>query len=184
MAQCTSPAGAVVTLTATATDNCPNLGTPSCAGSGAPFKLGTTTTQCSVTDGSGNISTCSTSVVVTDTTPPVISAVAASPAVLVPNFQKDNVAVAVTVNDVCDANIAQECKITSISANGFDFDVDYKITGPLTATLEAEFNLFTNRVYTLHVTCTEASGNSAVSSTTVTVPNPWIALLKKLFGGH
>jgi virginiamycin B lyase len=184
VAECTSPAGAVVTLTATATDNCPNLGTPACAGSGAPFMLGTTTTQCSVTDGSGNTSSCNAMVTVKDTTPPVISAVAANPATLAPNLAKDNVAVAVTVSDVCDPNVAQECKITSIGTNGFDFDVDYKITGPLTATLEAEWNLFSDRVYTLHVTCADASGNSAAGLAKVTVPNPWLAFLRRLFGGR
>jgi streptogramin lyase len=178
--QCTSPAGAIATVTATATDNCPNLGAPSCSGSGADFPVGTTTSLCSVTDGSGNTATCKTSVTVQDTMPPVISAVTATPSVLVPNLKIDPVTLTVSVTDTCDPNIAQECKITKITTN--DFSNTYKITGPLSANLLAAPALLWDRVYTLDVTCTDASGNKASSSTIVDVPNLIIRAILHFIG--
>ncbi|MBI2986410.1 MAG: HYR domain-containing protein [Deltaproteobacteria bacterium] len=71
--ECTGSSSATATFSASATDNC-SVGTPSCNPvSGSSFSLGTTTVACSATDGSGNTSSCSSSVTVVDTTPPSIS---------------------------------------------------------------------------------------------------------------
>jgi uncharacterized repeat protein (TIGR01451 family) len=66
---------AVVTYAnATATDNCPGVGTPSCTPpSGSIFPKGTTTVTCTVSDASGNSSSCSFSVTINDTEAPAIS---------------------------------------------------------------------------------------------------------------
>jgi uncharacterized repeat protein (TIGR01451 family) len=66
---------AVVTYSnATATDNCPGVGTPACSpASGATFPKGTTTVTCTATDASSNTSACSFTVTVNDTQPPTIT---------------------------------------------------------------------------------------------------------------
>lgn len=59
---------------ATATDNCPGVGAPTCVPpSGTSFPLGTTTVTCTATDASDNPGSCSFTVTVVDTTPPVIT---------------------------------------------------------------------------------------------------------------
>jgi HYR domain len=61
----TNPAGAVVTYTATATDDTDPHPTVSCSpASGSTFPIGTTTVACSATDAAGNLSTGSFGVVV------------------------------------------------------------------------------------------------------------------------
>src|SRR5439155_15998126 len=69
-----SAAGAVVTYSATATDaEDATAPTPSCSpASGSTFPLGTTTVQCSVTDGGGLSASGSFIVAVEDTTVPTI----------------------------------------------------------------------------------------------------------------
>ena len=63
--------GAVVTFTATVTDNCPGA-TISCAPpSGSYFSVGTTVVTCTAVDSTGNSDTCKFNVIVNDTEPPV-----------------------------------------------------------------------------------------------------------------
>jgi len=170
--ECTSPAGAVTTLTPSATDNCPNLGIAQCAGSGGTFALGTTSVNCSVTDGSHNTSTCVTSVTVKDTTPPVISSLSASPAALwPPDHKMVPVTVSVAVTDTCDASVSSRCKIVSVSSNQRCDRNALKITGPLTVLLEADRDDGAARGYTIQVQCADASGNTATGSVTVSVPH-------------
>jgi hypothetical protein len=64
---------AVVTYAPVASDNCPNVGTPTCTpASGFTFPKGTTTVNCSVTDASGNPGSCTFTVTVNDTQAPKI----------------------------------------------------------------------------------------------------------------
>ncbi len=73
-AEATGPSGASVSYTASASDLVDGPTSPSCTPtSGSTFALGTTTVGCSATDLSGNEATGSFSVVVVDTTAPVIS---------------------------------------------------------------------------------------------------------------
>ncbi len=58
MVECTSPAGAAVTLSAAASDNCPGTLTPICSPASGKFPLGPTSFTCSVLDGSGNSGSC------------------------------------------------------------------------------------------------------------------------------
>ncbi|MGH9144319.1 MAG: choice-of-anchor tandem repeat GloVer-containing protein [Vicinamibacterales bacterium] len=79
--EATGPAGAVVPYTATATDLVDGSVTPSCLPvSGSLFALGTTTVNCSATDGSGNTATASFNITVRDTTLPTITGTASPPA--------------------------------------------------------------------------------------------------------
>ena len=169
--ECTSPAGAIATLTPSATDNCPNLGVAQCAGSGGTFPLGTNSVSCSVTDGSHNTSTCVTSVTVKDTTPPVISSVSASPATLwPPDHKMVPVTVSVAVTDTCDPSVASRCKIVSVSSNQRCDRSALRITGPLTVLLAADRDDGA-RGYTIQVQCADASGNTATGTVTVNVPH-------------
>ena len=67
--------GAVVTYTVASTDNCPGQSIAQTAGlpSGSFFPRGVTTNTFVVTDASGNTATCSFTVTVNDTEPPVIT---------------------------------------------------------------------------------------------------------------
>jgi len=72
----TSPGTCVasnVTWTVMASDNCSNVTVNSTPASGSTFPRGVTTVVCTATDGSGNTNTCSFTVTVNDTQPPVIS---------------------------------------------------------------------------------------------------------------
>lgn len=67
--------GAVVTYAApVVSDNCPNVGTPSCSpASGSFFPKGTTTVTCGVNDAASNHSSCTFTVTVNDTQAPAIT---------------------------------------------------------------------------------------------------------------
>ena len=73
--EATGPSGASVSFSGlSASDTVSGGLTPSCNhGSGSTFPLGTTTVNCTATDGSGNSASGSFTVTVQDTTPPVIS---------------------------------------------------------------------------------------------------------------
>lgn len=105
-----------------------------------------------------------------DTTPPDISSVTASPEVLTPpNNKLIPVAIAVVATDTCDS--APVSQIISITANAPVAPGDITITGALTATLAAKKNPGGNeRIYTITVSCTDASGNSSTDTVTVEVP--------------
>lgn len=73
--QATSPAGAIVTWSATATDANPASPVVSCTpSSGSTFPLGTTPVSCSATDAAGNTATGSFNVTVRDTIAPAVGA--------------------------------------------------------------------------------------------------------------
>ena len=74
-AEATSPAGAVVTFTATASDNVDVSPTVTCGPpSGSTFAIAVTTVSCTATDDSGNTSAAKTfTVTVRDTTPPTVA---------------------------------------------------------------------------------------------------------------
>jgi hypothetical protein len=58
----------------TVSDNCAGVGAPSCnPASGSTFQLGATTVTCSVKDAANNMSSCTFTVTVVDTQPPVIT---------------------------------------------------------------------------------------------------------------
>ena len=72
--EATSPDGAVVGYSATASDTVdPSVDAVCAPPSGSTFELGTTTVNCSATDDSGNTAEGSFDVIVRDTTPPTLS---------------------------------------------------------------------------------------------------------------
>ena len=99
-----------------------------------------------------------------DTTPPVISAVTASPSLISP-AQGQMVTVTLTVNATDDSHQAPACKISGIAASGAAGTED-----SITAALTADVKAIGGGTYAMTVTCADAAGNSASSSVSVTVP--------------
>ena len=177
--EATSPAGAVATYSATATDNkdgaVPVVFSPP---SGSTFPLGENLVVATAEDFAGNIAVASFGVNVVDTTPPTITAASASPATLwPPNHQMVPVTISVAASDIADP--APRAKIISVSsnqpANGTgdgNTPGDFEITGDLTVNLRAERSgSGGDRVYTIVVESRDASGNASTGSVTVIVPH-------------
>ena len=136
-----------------------------------PYRLGVTGVTLTGTDSRDASSSCQATVTVVDTTPPTITGLGATPPALwPPNHKLVPVTVAATTADNCDA--AASCRIVSVSANEPVTTADWQITGALTVNLRAERSgSGGDRVYTLGVQCSDASGNSAQKTVAVTVPH-------------
>jgi hypothetical protein len=188
--ECTSSAGVQITLDATgSTDPENNIGlyvwrkdtrAGDEVGSDAIINLdqglGATTYFLKVVDAYGQADEDSTVVTVVDTTPPTITQVAATPNVLrPPDHKMVPVTVTASATDTCGT---ATCRITAVSSNepinglgDGDQTPDWEITGPLTVNLREERSgKGTGRLYTITVTCSDGSGNSATGTTAVTVP--------------
>ena len=103
--------------------------------------------------------------------PPTISSLTATPNVLwPPNGKMVPVTIGVTVAD--DSDPAPACAITSVTGSE-PLDVsDSTLTGPLSVSLRADRNgLGAGRVYSITVTCSNASQLSATAVVTVAVPH-------------
>ncbi|HJQ27282.1 MAG TPA: HYR domain-containing protein, partial [Blastocatellia bacterium] len=134
--------------TPTVSDNCSNLGSPMCSpASGSTFPKGTTTVNCSVTDGSGNTASCSFTVTVNDTQPPTITC----PANIT---TKAN-----TINDACKV-------VAYTTPTGSD-----NCPGVTVACSPASGSCFAVGTTTVTCTATDASGNTATCSFSVSVFN-------------
>lgn len=188
--ECTSPAGADVTLDGSAsTDPENNIAlfawrrdsrTGADVG-GDPVvhvtqPLGVTQPYVlAVVDTEGQASADTTAVTVLDSTAPTITSVSASPATIwPPNHKMVPVRVIAAATDTCGAATCTLASITSNeSVNGHgdgNTAVDWQITGPNTADVRAERSGGgSGRVYTLTVRCTDASGNASTGTTTVAV---------------
>ena len=183
--ECTSPAGAVVAkLIDKVSDNC-GIASQGCTpGEGSTFPLGSDPFTCIATDGSNNSSSCSSKVTVVDTTPPVINSIVSNPSTLwPPNHKLVPISIAAIATDVCDA--APKCQIVSVTANepvlgpgSGNTTPDWIISDPgpkaSPATLGVQLRSEragggTGRVYTVNVSCSDASGNTVSALTTVTV---------------
>jgi len=175
-AEATSPAGATVIYVTSATDIVDGSRPVDCAPpSGSIFALGTTTVACSSSDTRGNTASGSFDVMVEDTTPPEVTEISASPNTLwPPNHKMVDVTISVTAVDTADpATVAQ---IVSVSSNqpvngtgDGDTAPDWQITGPLTLKLRAERAGGSERVYTITVEVSDASGNRTSATVTVRV---------------
>lgn len=174
--EATSAAGAAVSYSASAYDLVSgNVGAVCTPTSGSTFALGTTTVSCSAHDAAGNSTSGAFMVTVRDTTGPAITAIAASPSSLwPPNHKMADVIVSVTAVDLVDSAVT--ASIISVTSNqptegtgDGDTAVDWVITGPLTLQLRAERSHNVDRVYTITVAVTDASGNTTIGTVAVTV---------------
>lgn len=145
----------------------------------AALPLGINTLAVTATDSFGNVSTCSATITVVDTIPPVIVSTSVSPEVLwPPNHKMIPVRVSAVVTDACSATTWEIVSVSSsqaVDARGSgQTSPDWTITGDETVMLRAERsgNGKVARVYTITVLATDASGNQSTPSTvTVTVPH-------------
>jgi hypothetical protein len=131
----------------------------------------------SALDDSRNVSSCTQTIRVVDTTPPEIKGLSARPNTLwPPNHQMIPVEISVSAQDTCDPSPV--CSITSITsnepANGLgdgDTAPDWDLSGNLGLKLRSERSgTGKGRVYTINVQCTDCSGNASNKSVVVTVP--------------
>lgn len=188
-AEATSPSGAVVTFTASATDLVDgNVTVNASRTSGSTFPLGTTTVTLTATDAHGNTTTSSFTVTVRDTTPPVIASVTPSTATLWP---PNHNLVPITLNvSATDAVGVTSLRIVSVTSNEPDNglgdgdtanDIVFTtnpvtvngtaVTGGLTLSLRAERSGTGNgRVYTITVQASDLAGNASTKTVTVSVP--------------
>ncbi|MDQ3281192.1 MAG: HYR domain-containing protein [Acidobacteriota bacterium] len=165
------PEGAVVTFEVSATNN----GTITCNHkSGDTFPIGKTVVQCTATNTSGSASG-SFNIIVQDTTAPQILKVEVSPDTIWPPDHK-MVRATVTVVTFDLADVAPVSKIISVTSNqpvngtgDGDMAPDWKIVGDLKVDLRAERSGDVDRVYTIRVETTDASGNSTTADVTVRV---------------
>jgi hypothetical protein len=170
----------VVTYTATATDIVDGAITPVCdPPSGSTFPVGTTEVVCTATDSSLNVNVASFFVtVLADTTPAKVEKSTASPSNLwPPNHEMTAVTITVVATDDIDPNPVSQ--IVSVSSNqpengtgDGDAAPDWEITGALTLNLRSERAQGHDRVYTITVVTSDATGNTTMSTVVVTVSQP------------
>ncbi|HYO75924.1 MAG TPA: HYR domain-containing protein [Thermoanaerobaculia bacterium] len=176
IAEATSAAGAAVTFTVSAIDAVDGSVAATCIPpSGSVFPIGSTIVSCVASDLQGHETSGAFKITVRDTTAPDISSIAATPNVLwPPNHQMVPVQVtAVAFDAVDDAPISRIVSVRSnqpVNGTGDgDTGPDWNITGALTVNLRSERAGSADRVYTITVEATDASGNSSTREVTVTV---------------
>jgi hypothetical protein len=172
--EATSPAGAAVTFSATATDLVDGTVTVICTpASGSTFPLGTTAVQCSATDLHNNSAHGGFNVTVLDTTPPEITSLTANPSFLWPdNHKMVDVTITGTATDLVDTHptlhILSVASDQPVVTNGNpNQSPDWIITGAMTLQLRAERTNGRDRTYTITVAATDFSGNTSTATITV-----------------
>ena len=141
------------------------------------FALGTHVLTLSATDDSGNTGTDTVTIEAVDTTPPEISVSVAPDIMWPPNHKYADVETVVTVHDTVDTS--PSVVLVSVTSNEADNGKgdgntvnDIVILGDTMFKLRAERSgTGQGRVYTITYRATDASGNSAEASVTITVPH-------------
>ena len=143
---------AVVTYAnATATDNCPGVGTPVCTpASGTTFQKGVTTVSCTVSDTSSNSASCTFTVTVNDTQNPTVTC-PANITFTTPGF-----------NDACGT-------VTYATPSGSD---NCPLGPNPVSCSPASGMCFAVGVTTVTCTATDTSGNQGTCTFKITVQNP------------
>ena len=143
------------------------------------YQFGTNTVVVSVSDGIAAPITCSATVAIIDTIPPVIVSASVTPDVLwPPNHKFVPVTVSITATDSCSSTVIT--KIASITSNesvnakgSGHTSPDFEITGDLTASLRSERSGKDKggRIYTITVEAIDEAGNTSETNLLVTVPH-------------
>jgi HYR domain len=145
--------------------------------SGSAFPVGTNEVICAATDILTNQASCSFTITVEDTEPPVITDVTVSKSMLwPPNHKLVKVAVNYQDSDNCDSSPICTLSVTSNEAENGQGDghtsQDWKVLNAHKVKLRAERSgRGDGRIYTITITCTDESGNAASEDVTVLVPH-------------
>ena len=180
----TSPQGANVTLNGTGSYDPENNtltynwnwtgGSASGVTPTALFPGGNTTVTLTVSDGQLN-ATDKVNIIVGDTTPPQINATVTPNSLWPPNHEYVEVKATVTANDICDPT--PKITLVSVTSNEPDNGIgdgntlkDFVIVNDFTFDIREERSgTGSGRIYTITYKATDASGNYAITSVTVTV---------------
>jgi hypothetical protein len=136
---------------------------------------GETIVSLTATDAGGNASVCQFTVTTKDSIAPVISGAAASPSELwPPTLQLKDVTIDYTAADNC-GPVTSTLSVSSdepVTGNGYGYlSPDWIVVDPHHVKLRAERGLFGNgRLYTITITSTDTSGNTATQQVHVRVP--------------
>jgi hypothetical protein len=167
---------AVVNFTVNATDNCDGaFVATSVPPAGTAFPIGTNTVVATAVDSSGNSNTCSFTVTVRDTAPPVVTVIASPNILWPPNHEIILVTITVVGTDNSGTFTSKITSVTSSDPTNTTGDGntggDWLVVGPLTVDLRAErASQSVGRTYTITVQSTDPYGNAVNSTVTVTVP--------------
>jgi hypothetical protein len=143
--------------------------------------LGTTTVTFTATDDDLNAATCTATITVQDTIPPVITVALDRLVLRPPNHKLVDIHAAITVTDICDPNAS--FVLTSITSNepdnGLgDGDTAGDIQGAEIGTADTTFKLRSERsgtgfgrIYTIVYTASDKSGNTTTATVVVRVPH-------------
>ncbi|HEY0160893.1 MAG TPA: HYR domain-containing protein [Thermoanaerobaculia bacterium] len=176
VAEATSRNGAIVTFTATATDNVDGDVPVTCTpASGSTFPLGVTAVTCTAADLQGHEASGTFNVTVRDTTAPQVVSIEVTPDTLWPADHKMVLAtVKVIAVDAVDrtpiSNIIHVSSNQPVNGTGDgDTAPDWIVTGPLTVELRSERAGSADRIYTITVDTRDDDGNSVETQVTVRV---------------
>jgi hypothetical protein len=139
------------------------------------FNLGAHILTLNATDQAGNVGSANVTVTVIDTTPPEINATVTPEVLWPPNHKYAEIKANVTAYDICDPS--PEITLVSVTSNEPDNGIgdgntiyDFVIVNDFTFNLREErAGTGSGRIYTITYKATDASGNSALASVTVTV---------------
>lgn len=131
---------------------------------------GTTTVSITATDKGGNSTTCSFTLTAQDHMAPDITNISVNPPVLeVPNHKMRQVKVSYTATDHC-GPVSTSLSVSSNEPSGDE--ADWEVINDHDIKLRAErLGTGTGRIYTITLTATDASGNTATRDVTVSVPH-------------
>ncbi len=176
---------AVATYSVEATDNCGPVSTTCTPPSGSTFVLGKTDVICGATDVVGNSASCGFSVTVRDTTAPVLGAEKGL-SLWPPNHKYATVSLedcAANAQDACGGELPlnQYGRITRVTSDEVEDDngngdgrtcADIQRVDDSSVRLRVEREGTSDgRVYTVHYTVTDASGNNSTGTCRVSVPH-------------
>jgi hypothetical protein len=176
---CSMPEGKVVEFEVTATDDCDDAPVIVCEpASGSVFPVGTTTVECTATDASGNVGTCSFDVTVELAEVEIEDAEAVPSMLWPPNHKMVDISFDLDVENDCDLEL--DCRVLEVTSNepingpgDGNTEPDWMIDEDGGLKLRAERSgTGDGRVYTIRLRCEhEESGIGDETVVEVVVPH-------------